>query len=67
MIRFRIPNMSCGGCARAVTAALRGAEPGAEVRVDLEHRQVAVEGATDPERLARALREAGFAGERLGA
>ncbi|MCO6416200.1 heavy-metal-associated domain-containing protein [Siccirubricoccus sp. KC 17139] len=67
MVVFSVPNMRCGGCARAVTAALRGVEPGAEVRVDLERREVSVAGGVDAEGLARALREAGFPGERLGA
>ncbi len=66
MIVFSIPNLGCGGCARTVTAALRGAAPGAEVRVDLQRREVAVAGATDVEGLARALREAGFPGEGRG-
>ncbi len=35
MIRFKVANMSCGGCARAVTAALRGVDPDAEISVDL--------------------------------
>ena len=67
MVRFRIPNMSCGGCARTVTAALRAAGPNAEVRVDLRQREVAVEGAADVDALARALRQAGFEGQRLAA
>ncbi|MCB4824484.1 heavy-metal-associated domain-containing protein [Roseicella aerolata] len=65
MVVFRIAGMSCGGCARRVTAALRGAEPGAEVQVDLQRREVTVTGAADADRLARALRDAGYPGERL--
>ena len=64
MIVFRIPNMRCGGCARRVTAALRGAAPGAQIEVDLQRREVSVTGAADADGLARALREAGYAGER---
>jgi copper chaperone len=65
MAVFRVPNMSCGGCARSVTAALHGVDPRLEVRVDLERREVAVVGAADDEALARALRDAGYEGERL--
>jgi copper chaperone len=67
MMVFGIPNMRCGGCARSVTAALRGVDPAAEVRVDMERREVTVEGGADPDALACALREAGFEGERLAA
>lgn len=67
MVVFRIPNMRCGGCARSVTKAVRGVDPAAEVRVDMERREVAVEGAADADVLARALRGAGFEGERIGA
>ncbi|TCZ61058.1 heavy-metal-associated domain-containing protein [Roseicella aquatilis] len=67
MMVFRVPDMSCGGCVRAVQAALHAAAPGAEVRVDLQRREVSVMGAPDADCLARALRDAGFAGERLDA
>ncbi|WP_043359674.1 heavy-metal-associated domain-containing protein [Belnapia sp. F-4-1] len=67
MMVFKIPNMRCGGCAKSVTAALRGVDPALQVRVDLEQRRVTVEGAADGEALVRALRQAGFEGERLTA
>ncbi|NOG73608.1 heavy-metal-associated domain-containing protein [Roseicella sp. DB1501] len=65
MVVFRVANMRCGGCARSVTSALRGVDPAAEVRVDLGRREVTVEAAADAAVLSRALREAGFEGERL--
>ena len=65
MVRFKVANMSCGGCARAVTAALRGVDPQAEISVDLRRREVAVESAVGTEGLAGALREAGFEGQSL--
>lgn len=67
MVVFKVPNMRCGGCARSVTSALRGVDPSAEVRVDMERREVTIEGPVDADALARALREAGFEGERLAA
>ncbi|WP_193560450.1 heavy-metal-associated domain-containing protein [Dankookia rubra] len=65
MVVFKIANMRCGGCARSVTSALRGVDPAAEVRVDLERREVTVEGAADADVLARALRGGGFVAERI--
>ncbi|MDN3564119.1 heavy-metal-associated domain-containing protein [Paeniroseomonas aquatica] len=67
MVVFRVPNMRCGGCARSVTAALRGVAPAAEVRVDMERREITIEGEPDADALARVLRQAGFEGERLAA
>jgi copper chaperone len=67
MVVFRVPNMRCGGCARSVTAALRGVAPAAEVRVDMERREITIEGEPDADALARALCQAGFEGERLAA
>jgi copper chaperone len=67
MVHFKVANMSCGGCARAVTAALRGVDPQAEISVDLGRREVAVESAVGMEGLAGALREAGFEGRSLPA
>lgn len=68
MIRFKVANMSCGGCARAVTAALRGVDPAAEIAVDLDRREVTVEStAAGAEGFAGALRKAGFEGQALPA
>ena len=67
MLRFSVANMSCGGCARAVAAALRGVDPAAEIAVDLDRREVAVESTAGPEGFAGALRRAGFEGQALPA
>lgn len=67
MVRFKVGNMRCGGCARAVTAALRGVDPKAEVHVDLARREISVESCTSDDRLSHALRNAGFEEQRLAA
>lgn len=66
MLRFRIPNMTCGGCAKGVAATVREVDPHAAVQVSLDRREVAIEGATaDADALNRALRDAGWNSERL--
>lgn len=66
MIRFRISNMTCAGCAKGVTSTLREVDPSAGLRFDLERREVAVEPAlADAARLEWALAEAGWKSERL--
>lgn len=68
MLRFKIPNMACGGCAKGVTATVREVDPNAVVQVNLEQREVAVETkAADADTLDRALRDAGWKSERLAA
>lgn len=61
MVRFRVPNMICGGCTRATTVVLRGVDADAKVQVGLQYREVAV----DPAVPAQALRAAGFDGQGL--
>lgn len=66
MPRFRIANMTCGGCAKGVTATLRDVVADAPLRFDLEHQQVEVDTpAADATRLAQALRAAGWEAESL--
>ncbi len=68
MVRFRITNMTCGGCAKGVTATLKEIDPAAELRFDLERREVSVEKtAADPAALETALTSAGWKSERLAA
>ena len=68
MLRFHITNMTCGGCAKGVTATLKEIDPGVSLRFDLERQEVAVERATaDMARLESALIEAGWKSERTAA
>lgn len=60
MIRIAIPNMTCGGCAKGVTATLRDAAPGAMATVDLARREVAVEGVNAVAPVVAALRADGW-------
>jgi copper chaperone len=59
-MQFQIDNMTCGGCARAVTAAIRGVDPAATVRADPPARQVDVETARGEAEIRAALTRAGF-------
>jgi len=43
MLRFHIANMTCAGCARGVAAILRDAGAHAELRIDLDRREVMVD------------------------
>ncbi|MFO0624347.1 MAG: heavy metal-associated domain-containing protein [Polyangiales bacterium] len=64
-IVLSIEGMTCGGCARHVTAAIRGVDGTRAVAIDLAARRarVTTEGALPPEALRDALARAGYPAE----
>ncbi len=58
---FQIPNMSCGHCVRAITEAVKAADPQAQVSTDLPHHQVQVDTQVPREQVVARLTEAGYA------
>ena len=57
---YIVHGMTCGGCAKSVTNAIQDAIPGTTVSVDLEAKQVTVEGAADDAKVEQAVGDAGF-------
>jgi copper chaperone len=60
MLNFLIPNMTCGHCVRAVTQAVRLADPAATVQADLATHQVQVDTMASRETVATQLAQAGY-------
>lgn len=60
MIRFHIPNMTCGGCAKSVTKALLSVDPHARIETDPPAREVRVGSTSDESALRAALSGAGY-------
>ncbi|MCA0270474.1 MAG: heavy-metal-associated domain-containing protein [Proteobacteria bacterium] len=60
-MQFHIQNMTCGGCIRSVTKAIRSVDPDAEVSADPGTHKVDVKSDASRERLTAALTEAGYA------
>jgi copper chaperone len=60
MLSFEIPNMTCGHCVRAVTEAVKAADPAARVECDLPTHRVQVETTAAREALVAQLSEAGY-------
>jgi copper chaperone len=58
--KYRIKGMTCGGCVRAVSNAIRTAAADARVDVDLPSGTVSVEGAIPEATVAKAVTAAGF-------
>lgn len=60
-MEFHVEGMTCGHCAKAITAALRALDPQARVDIDLAAGSVTAEGRFDAERARAAIEEAGYA------
>ncbi|MBN8533201.1 MAG: heavy-metal-associated domain-containing protein [Rhizobiales bacterium] len=60
MISFLVPDMSCGGCANAITRAIQKIDPKAVVTPDLPAKSVAIETAMPVEQVQEVLLKAGF-------
>jgi copper chaperone len=58
---FSVPSLSCGHCVRAVTEAVKAADPASQVKADPATRQVEVSSTLPHEAVAAALAEAGYA------
>jgi copper chaperone len=60
MSLFRVPDIHCDGCVRALTGAVQELDDKATVQADLQTKQVRVETTVPDEAVAEAIRDAGF-------
>jgi len=65
MVAFKVPGMTCGGCAASVRKALGTVSGVEDVQIDVATKDVRVTGAPDSESLRKALTNAGFEAEGL--
>jgi len=63
MQTFRVPDMTCGGCVRAITNAVKEADPAASVAAEVESHMVKIESALAAARLLAVIQDAGFTPE----
>ena len=59
-MRFHIPTMSCGGCARGVTRAIESLDAKASVAIDQANRDVEVSTDLPDQQIIAALAAAGY-------
>lgn len=59
-MKFRIENMTCGGCARSVTATIKELDQNAIVNIDIESKWVEVQSSVPEQDIIDALQEDGF-------
>lgn len=42
MLRYQVDDMSCGHCVQAITAAVKGVDPAAQIAIDLQTKALEV-------------------------
>jgi copper chaperone CopZ len=60
MPQFRVPDIHCDGCIRALTGAVKDLDATATLQADLETKLVRVTTSASSEAVAEAIRDAGF-------
>jgi len=58
--KYKVLGMTCAGCANSVSNALKAAAPEASVDVDLNAKEVSVEGIAEDSIVRQAVEGAGF-------
>jgi copper chaperone len=67
MLAYQVNGVTCGGCARAVTNAIKSVDAAANIEVDLAAKRVTIDSAADAVNLQAVIEEAGYEVERLAA
>jgi copper chaperone len=62
---FLIPDMTCGHCVKAITAAVQRVSPGAVVQAQVDAHRVAIQAAADTAAIEAAIRAEGYHPEAL--
>jgi copper chaperone len=60
MQKFNVQGMTCGHCVRAVTNAIKGEDPAADVQIDLAKGEVAVQSQLAAEQVIGLIEEEGY-------
>lgn len=60
MVKLNVPDMSCGHCVGVITRAIKDVDPGAEIKVDLPGKTVAVTTTAPAQSISAALERAGY-------
>jgi copper chaperone len=60
MTQIKVNGMSCGGCAAAIKRAISAIDPAAHVEVDLQGKEVRVDGERDTAAVRAAIQSAGY-------
>ncbi|PCE31467.1 heavy-metal-associated domain-containing protein [Burkholderia ubonensis] len=59
-MEFEVQDMTCGGCANAITRAVTAADPAATLDIDVAAKRVSVQSTQSAERVQSIIEAAGF-------
>ena len=59
-MKFHVPDMSCGHCKAAIERSVKDADGSARLEFDMENRVVSIETDLPAQRIAEALKAAGY-------
>ncbi|KVD44758.1 heavy metal transporter [Burkholderia ubonensis] len=59
-MEFEVQDMTCGGCANAITRTVTAADPGAKLDIDVAAKRVTVQSTQPAERVQSIIEAAGF-------
>jgi copper chaperone len=59
-IELTLPDMTCGHCAKTVTATVQRVDPTAQLKIDLPSHKVAIDSTQSPQAFVAALTEEGY-------
>ena len=59
-MKFHIANMTCGGCARRITTAIKELDSNASLDIDLQNRIVEINTTVSQDKVIATLSERGF-------
>ena len=60
MLKFSVPDMSCGHCVGAITKAVKEIDATAKVDADLDRQTVSIETLAGADQIPKALDDAGY-------
>lgn len=60
MLTFHVSDMTCSGCVKAITGAVRDLDAAATVNADLDSKTVQIASTATADALAEAIQDAGF-------
>jgi copper chaperone len=59
-MEFKVADMSCGGCASAISKAIAKLDPAAKVHIDVAAKTVKVDSSLNQGQIAHAIEQANF-------
>jgi len=67
VLKLKVPDMTCGHCVATVEKAVRGVDALASVKTDLAQKIMTIETTAAAQSVSEAIRNAGYANEKIAA